>query len=304
MEDSKATAQEKYAITHLEGMNDDELKSLYIQMFDSEPHHNKKRKHLIRDLSGDETYNPKEETEDKSEKQKPKDNVLQNSPSTKFKSRNDEGIVLIELIDPKRTASLKVRPYTDEDGNVRRLKEKGGRPWEPLITKNLRLDMANEDDRALYEHLKDHPVYVKSNWPALKIVNEYQDAIDDVERSERAITAKNIIMKLGERELRDFAKILGVNAQDNVSIIVVKHKVYDLCDESPEKVIQMWENPQKDLHILVTNAIDTGILKKEGVVFKYQQVAMGASVDEIILYLSNNSEIISSINHELQRNRN
>jgi len=162
------------------------------------------------------------------------------------------------------------------------------------------LDLSKENDRLYYEHLKGHPVYVLGPDPHILLINQYQDAIDDVEKQELAIKAKNIIMELVEEDLRDFARIIGVDSASRVSPIVIKNKVYEMCDEKPSFIIEMWNHPEKSIHILVKKAIEKGVIAIDGAVYKFNQATVGGSPDEVILYLVQNPNVIPSITNRIK----
>jgi hypothetical protein len=218
------------------------------------------------------------------------------NPAFKADKNSKEGIVLVELTNPRRTGSLTVRDYTDvKTGKLREFLDMNGNKRVMMITKNFKLDLSDANDRLYYDHLKDHPLYTLSTTPAIVIKDQFQDSIIEVDQQEEAISAKSIIMQLNETQVRDFARMLGVKAPAKTSAIVIKNEIYKMCDKNPSHVIKMWNHPQKDTHILVRKAIDLGVLEKEGHFFKLNDIKLGTSADEIILYIMNTPELLPTI---------
>jgi len=286
-----------YTREELERLGSEEVIELYVEMFQKQPHHKKKLTNIITEMTG-EPPAPKEEPG--SEDASIGEIKRAFTPAFTAEQTDTKGIVRVKIINPKRTASLRVRDYYDSEGKLRKFQFADGRPRKALIKNNFSLDLSKKDDQLYYEHLKDHPIYVLENpMKCLKIENLYQDAIDGIELEELAMEAKNIVMKLNEEELRDFSRIIGVKAPLNAAGVVIKQRVYDMCNEDPISVIQMWEHPQKDTHLLVRKAIDAGVLKLEGGVYKFNAIGLGVSRDEIILYLMSNPELIPSMKRQL-----
>lgn len=246
-----------------------------------------------------ETETEAEETQEEEEVEEPVKATI--SEGIKNEANERVGIVSVELINPKRTGSVRVRDYKDSGGNKRKLVDKNGDPWVYMITKNIKLNKAIDDDYRLYLHLKDHPVYVKGNMPSLKLIDEGSESVDFVNTEELAIDAKMIIKRLGESELRDFARVLNVTVAHMKTPIVVKTKCYELANKDPQFVIDMWNDPRRDLRALLYKAMDKGLIEKIDNVLKIkgQNLAVGTSFDQMVLWFEENDNHILGIRHKL-----
>ena len=216
-------------------------------------------------------------------------------------SSTTSGIVLLELVESKRTGSLRVRDYTDLNGTKRVLQDKNGDAWVYMITKNEKLDIATHEGSALYEHLKQHPYVIGGNGlvPAIRLVNEGQEAVENVNLIEDAIEAQNIIRNLGEKDLRDFARVLKITVAHKASPVVVKSKAYDMCKVEPKTVITMWNDPRRDLRCILYKGMDKGLILKIDGVLKYDTLPVGTTFDEMVLWFEKNPDILPGLRNKL-----
>ena len=212
------------------------------------------------------------------------------------------GMVQLELIEPKRTGSLRVRDYTNAQGDKKQLRDKNGDVWVYMITKNVKLNMADAEDFALYEHLKTHPYVMGGGGlvPSIKLVNEGQDSIDNVNLVENAIKAQNIIMGLDEQELRDFARVINVTVAHKRSAVVVKSKCYELCKTKPDFVIQMFKDPLRGLRAELYKAQDQGLITRIDGVLKFDNISVGTTFEEMVLWFDKNPDILPGLRNKLQ----
>jgi len=213
----------------------------------------------------------------------------------------DSGIVKLELINSKKTGSLRVRDYT-YNGDKKLLRKRDGSEWIFMITKNVTFDLSIEDDRMLYNHLKTHPYVLGGGGlvPSVKLSNLGQDSLEQVNKEELAMDAKNIIKGLGEEDLRSFARIIGVVAAHKVTPLVVKGRCYDVCNSDPKFVLQMWNDPRKDLRALVFGGMDKGFITKDKNVFKYDNMTIGTTEDEVTLWFEKNADFLPGLRNKIQ----
>lgn len=233
--------------------------------------------------------------------------VVEKAPEPKVEANIDQtvspdiGIVKLELLNAKRTGSLRIRDYT-HNGEKKILRQKDGSPWVYMITKNEKLDLSRENDRNLYNHLLTHPVVIGGSGivPCVTLKNENKDSLDIVENEELAMEAKNIIRSLGEKDLRSFARVIGVVAANKQTALVVKSKCYELCNEKPQHVLNMWADPRKDLRALVFEGMDKGVIAKVQNVFKYREMGIGTTADEVTLWFEKNSDFLPTLRKQIQ----
>lgn len=213
----------------------------------------------------------------------------------------NKGIVKLEIIASKKTGSLRVRDYTSPEGDKMQLRDKNGDPWVYMITKNVKLNMAVKEDRALYEHLKKHPYVLGGSGlvPSIKLINEGADSIENVLSVENAIKAQNVIMGLDEQELRDFARVINVTVAHKSSAVVVKSKCYELCKTKPEFVLEMWNDSHRGLRSILYKAQDQGLITKIEGVLKFDKISVGTTFEEMVLWFDKNPDILPGLRNKL-----
>jgi hypothetical protein len=283
-----------YTKDQLEGLESDQLKDI-LNKRNVEYHHMNKDETLIEKIIAS---NPNSDDADITSENSG------NNLSSKVENvtDNNSGIVKLELINSKRTGSLRVRDFTNPQGEKKQLRDKNNDPWVYMITKNVKLDLSDKEDKALYEHLLDHPYVIGGGGlkPSIKLINEGQDSVDNVNLVENAIKAQNIIMGLSEKELRDFARVLGVELAHKKTPVVVKSLCYDLCKEKPDFVIDMWNNPLRELRGLLHKATDHGLITRVDGVMKYDNLSVGTTFEEAVLWFDKNPDILPGMRNKLK----
>lgn len=207
-----------------------------------------------------------------------------------------KGIVVIEIIDPKRTGSITIRDYTDAEGNQRKFVDAKGSPRIVTITnKNIKLDLSKENDHLFYEHIKDHPVYLHGGYPCLRLVNTELQAQKHIDRTELGIDAKSLIKGLGEDGIRDLARALEISFNATTTINVLKQLLYQKAESEPENVLTTWNHPDRELRMMVHRGLDKGVIAKLNGVYKMGDISFGTTFDECILWLKQNEDLIPNV---------
>jgi hypothetical protein len=219
--------------------------------------------------------------------------------TAKAKERK-QGIVEIRMVNPKRTGTVTLRDYTDpETGELREFQDSHGNPRVKKYTKALTvLRMENANDVLEYKHLKDHPIYTKGANPLLRIVDVTEEAEERTSKREAALEALIEAKALRGEKLYNFARVLGVNTL-NVLESIVKDKVYDQAEHSPEEFLRAFNDPNRAFKEILHKGKLKGIFNVKSNVWKYRDVLMGANIDEAILWLKDNDDLMPSIRKEL-----
>lgn len=308
-----------YAPADLAGKTIPELTAI-LQARDITPHHNAKEEKLMSYII---TTNPisksqaapsvttKEATSEATKKNDdlPEDNRTDDDVVNQFKNltstakketllpeKPNKGIVVIEIIDPKRTGSITVRDYTDLDGEPRRLVDaRGAARVVTIKNKNIKLDLSKENDRLLYEHIKDHPVYILGGYPCLRLVNTELQAQKHIDRTEMGIDAKSLIKGMGEENLRDLSRLLDISFNATTTINVLKQLLYQKAELEPESVINAWNHPDREIRILVYRGIDKSVIAKRNGVYYMGEVSFGTSFDECIMFLKQHEDLLPNL---------
>ncbi len=216
------------------------------------------------------------------------------------KKKETKGVVEIRMVNPKRTGTITVRDYTDIDtGKVREFTDAHGNPRVKKYTKPLTiLRLDDENDRLEYEHVKDHPLYVKGSKPILKIVDVTQEAEERTSNREQAIDAMIEARQLRSEKLVNFARVLGIQTL-NVLETIVKDKVYDFAEKQPAEFLKAFNDPNRTFKEILYRGKMRDVFTSKNGVWKYREQLMGANIDEAILWLKDNEDLMPSIRKEL-----
>lgn len=209
------------------------------------------------------------------------------------------GLVEVKLRDAKRTGSVTLRdyivngvkrPYIDQYGNHRVLR----------ITKNILLNMENEDDRLTYNQLKSHPRYVKGSNSVLVLHNIESASIDYVALKDREAEANAIVKELNGESLTMFARVLLVQVRPGSTESVIKRAIYELVETKPDFVIEEWNSPDRELKELLHKGIDNGLFSKKNGAYSFKGETVGTTFEMALSWLKTNDDLIPSIRKELK----
>lgn len=250
-------------------------------------------------LEGDQNNNSGPTVDTRSEKERIEafKNSMAKTEKLADKIYPTTGIVSIELVDKKRSGTIIVRDYTDETGSLRELKDQYGKKVIRTLGHNgkgVKLDLDNKNDKLFYEHVKDHPIYVLGSDPCLRIVNTEADAKRNVDRAELAIDAKLIIKQQDDDMIRDLARLLNVSFTDRTTAAVIKHQLYELAENDPDKLLEVWNHPDREIRILVHRGMSKGIITKVNGVFRVGDTTLGTNFDESVYWFKSNEDLIPS----------
>jgi hypothetical protein len=205
------------------------------------------------------------------------------------------------MINPKKTGALFLRDYTDPDtGEMREFLDANGNPRVKKYTSaKTVLRLSNGDDLLEYLHIKDHPVYIKGSSPRMKLIDVTQEALDSVSHRELAMDAMMEARKLRGEKLADFARVLGIKA-DNVLETVVKDKLYTYAETNPTEFMEALNDPHRPLRQLLHKGKTVGTLKVDkGGIWKYRDLILGTSIEEAILWLKDNEDLQPKLRKEI-----
>lgn len=215
-----------------------------------------------------------------------------------------KGIGEVRLRDAQRTGTVTVRDYTDERGDLVKLLNSSGNPVVVKINKNRRLDLSNPDEKLLFEHIANHPVYTKTANPILECINLEEKALDIVQQKSLLADAIIVVRGLKGSELRNFAKIVlfgnKVTFNDNTSDNVLLEHIYELAETKPELILAEWNSPEKEYKILLNNGLSVGVFKHANNIYKYKDSIMGTTFEQAISFLKDNEDMLPNIRKEIK----
>ena len=222
------------------------------------------------------------------------------------------GTVEVQLINPKRTGSITLRDYYMED-------EFGSRLYRPFVdsngnekvakyTKKKVLNLTNENDRLEFAHLKEHPIYVKSANPVIKLVNFDEEADTFVKMKDAAAEADGIIRKFEGEKLHDLARVLQIKVRPGSSDIVLKRALYEYAETKLSsgssrtgalEIIEQINNPDYFRKCSIYRALEKKVIQVTNGRYLFGQVGMGTTFDTALQFLKDNPDLESELNKKL-----
>jgi hypothetical protein len=216
---------------------------------------------------------------------------------------NNLGVGEVRLKDPNRTGTITVREYMDLSGALIELKNSKGVPRVVKINRNKKYNLNNIDEKLEFDHIINHPVYVNCPDPILECVNLEEKAEEVVTNKMLFADAIVIVRGLKGNDLRDFARILlfgrRVTFDDRTSDNVLLEHIFEIAETNPERIIEEWNSPEKEIKILIRRGLDKGIFKYVNNVYKLKDNIVGTTFEQAIDYLKQNDDLIPSIRKEI-----
>jgi hypothetical protein len=232
-----------------------------------------------------------EQTTDKTVSKTMKKELLDGAPTS--------GQVEVRLRNPKRTGSVTLRdysvngrqrPYIDEHGNFRVLR----------ITKNILLNMENENDRLTYNQLKFHPKYTKGGNSVLTLHNIEEASADYVTLKDQEAEANAIVKELSGKKMMSFARVLLIPIKPGSSDSVIKRAIYEKVEANPTLVLEEYNSPDRELKEIIHEGVDADLFNKVNGVYSFKGQTIGTSFEMAISWLKNNDDLLPSIRKELK----
>jgi hypothetical protein len=216
----------------------------------------------------------------------------------------EKGHAEIRLRDPKRTGSITIRDYYNpETGEQKEFLSSTGNEKVIRLTKKKVYDFSKVDDRLEFYHIQGHPIFSKGGNAVLECVSLDEEAEWEVEDRDTFADAIVIIRNLKGEELRDFARIMLAGRRmpmnGRTSDTIVKKYLYDIADADPQRVIDEYDDDDKEYKILIRRGIESNVFAHTNGVYKFGQNIMGSSFETALLWLKENEDLIPSIRKDL-----
>jgi len=180
----------------------------------------------------------------------------------------------------------KTHTYTDVNGAAHR----GFPNTQPVI----RLNINEEHHKLVDDFLQEHPLVVNGSWIR-------EDSIVRQEEEAHAImTSANAVMeaaKLNMKEVRDLARLLGLNLDSRDDIL--KAHVLKIAAEQPQNFMSLWFDEDRHYRLFVMESQASGVIKWEKDVFKYGTQVIGVSEDQVIKWLKDNKDIYALLKSQM-----
>lgn len=211
------------------------------------------------------------------------------------------GRVTIKPKDPKKTGSITIRDYRESGTNEHRpFVDAHGNHRVVRIKRPIHLDMSELDNQLTYNQVIKHPEYIGGQTPILVVVNHEQEAEDYIDRLDLTSEANNIVRKLKGEAIKDFARVLLIPFNVGSSESAVKRKVYEMCEEKPQFVIDSWEDKEREIKLFVHKSLEAGIFAKRNQRWMYGSEVMGTTFESAVEWVKINEDLVPSIKKQLK----
>ena len=204
-------------------------------------------------------------------------------------------IVLIKSNNPEKFNYCKFGTYKDRKGKIIKLIDPNGLDATGFEMNNavLSLDINNEDDKRVYEFLKDHPLISKFTIDDMRATEE--KSAETALKSAEAIT---VASKLNFNEIRDLALLMGVGL--DLDDMLVKAKVIQYANTSPENFLSLLNDIDREHRVFLKKALDKDVLNKVNGVWKHGTNNIGLTDDQVIIWLKDNADVYALLKHQLR----
>lgn len=158
-----------------------------------------------------------------------------------------------------------------------------------LTIEGMELDLRMPMDRLRYAILRNHPDIatdkskIKPNH-RFYLVNEMEEMKKANKRAEIKDQCAALYRELTSAERREFCVVLGHgNNVQNWPDEEVNFQLRKMLEAEPEKFLKMFNDPNKDLRLMIQKAINMGILaKRAGEQIYYGDDLVAVGMDEVV----------------------
>ena len=163
---------------------------------------------------------------------------------------------------------------------------------QPIVS----LDINDEDDRRIYEFLKDHPL-IKGKFTINDMrATEEKNAELSLLKAESITTASSI----QDRDLRDFAILMNISTDlDNK---LIKAKIIQFSNDNPNKFLEIASDADKMHRVFLKKALAKKALTKVNGVWKHNSMSIGLTDDAAIVWLKDNGDMYAILKNQVRGN--
>ena len=207
-------------------------------------------------------------------------------------------VVLIQANDVKKFNYCKFGNYKSTKGKNIKLIDPNGdvvsgyEMHQPILS----LDINDEDDRRIYEFLKDHPL-IKGKFTINDMrATEEKNAELSLLKAEAITTASAI----EDRDLKDFAMLMNISTDlDNK---LIKAKIIQFSNDNPNKFLETASDADKMHRVFLKKALAKKALTKVNGVWKHNSMSIGLTDDAAIVWLKDNGDMYAILKNQVRGN--
>ena len=207
-------------------------------------------------------------------------------------------VVLIKAANPGKFNYAKFGTYKNRKGKLITLIDPNGLEttgWE-MFQAVVPLDINDEDDRRVYEFLKDHPMM--SGKYIMEDISEQENKAAEVALAKAdSVTAA---ASLSKKEIENLCRLIGLNGDwdDNIR----KAKIIGYASDNPLKFIEYLNDADAPYKVFIKVCIEKQIFSFVNGTYKYGSTNIGLSEDQAIMWLKDNSDIYALLKNQLRGN--
>ena len=163
---------------------------------------------------------------------------------------------------------------------------------QPIIS----LDINDEDDRRIYDFLKDHPL-IKGKFTINDMrATEEKNAELSLLKAEAITTASAI----EDRDLKDYAMLMNISTDlDNK---LIKAKIIQFSNDNPTKFLETASDADKMHRVFLKKALAKKALTKVNGVWKHNSMSIGLTDDAAIVWLKDNGDMYAILKNQVRGN--
>jgi len=207
-------------------------------------------------------------------------------------------IVLVKARNVEKFNYVKFGNYKDERGKNRILIDPNGEEVAgyEMFHAVKSLDINDEDDKRIYEFLKDHPL-IKGGGKFLiqDMRAEQEKAAEDSIESAKAITTAS---QLNINELKNLSVLMGLSP--NLDDMMLKAKIIQFASDNATKFLATLNDVDKEHRVFLKQALDKQALTKVNGVWKHGSNNIGLTDDQAIVWLKENADIYAMLKHQMR----
>ena len=158
------------------------------------------------------------------------------------------------------------------------------------------LDISDDDDRRVYEFLKDHPL-IKGKFTINDMrATEEKSAELSLLKAEAITTASAI----EDRDLKDYAMLMNISS--DIDNKLIKAKIIQFSNDNPTKFLETASDADKMHRVFLKKALAKKALTKVNGVWKHNSMSIGLTDDAAIVWLKDNGDMYAILKNQVRGN--
>jgi hypothetical protein len=129
-----------------------------------------------------------------------------------------------------------------------------------------------------------------------KEMNEGKDAEIAIDAKRVKINAESTALNLEGDELAEMAILCGTMTEDEG---IQKHRVLEYAGASPEKFMEMYNQPDRQATTLLKRAVHAGLVSQKGTMFIWEEITIGANESLAVSKLVEDTTLMDAIAQNL-----